>query len=132
MKRKEDPRLITGRGNYVDDMVLPGMLYMALVRADVAHAKVRSIDKSAAEAREGIYAVLTGEDIDVGAPLPMVWVPPGVEVKTPEHWPLARGEVNHVGDPVAVIVGADKYGVVDALADVIVEYDELPAVIDPE
>ena len=132
MKRKEDPRLITGRGNYVDDMVLPGMLYMALVRADVAHAKIRSIDKSAAEAREGIYAVLTGEDIGVGAPLPMVWVPPGVEVKTPEHWPLARGEVNHVGDPVAVIVGADKYGVVDALADVVVEYDELPAVIDPE
>jgi carbon-monoxide dehydrogenase large subunit len=132
MKRKEDPRLITGRGNYVDDMALPGMLHMALVRSPFAHAKITSIDKSAAESRQGIYAVLTGEDIDVGAPLPMVWVPPGIEVKTPEHWPLARGEVNHVGDPVAVIVGGDKYGVIDAAADVVVEYDELPAVIDPE
>jgi carbon-monoxide dehydrogenase large subunit len=132
MKRKEDPRLITGRGNYVDDMALPGMLYMALVRSPIAHGRITSIDKSAAEGMQGVYAVLTGEDLDVGAPLPMVWVPPGVEVKTPEHWPLARGEVNHVGDPVAVVVGADKYGVIDAAEQIVVEYDELPAVIDPE
>jgi aerobic carbon-monoxide dehydrogenase large subunit len=132
MKRKEDPRLITGRGTYVDDMVLPGMLYMALVRSPIAHGKITSIDKSGAEGMQGVYAVLTGEDLDVGAPLPMVWVPPGVEVKTPEHWPLARGEVNHVGDPVAVVVGADKYGVIDAAEQVIVDYEELPAVIDPE
>ncbi|HKN93076.1 MAG TPA: xanthine dehydrogenase family protein molybdopterin-binding subunit [Thermoleophilaceae bacterium] len=132
MKRKEDPRLITGRGNYVDDISLPGMLHMALVRSDVAHARITSIDASAAEGMEGVHAVLTGEDIDVGAPLPMVWVPPGVEVKTPEHWPLARGEVNHVGDPVAVVVGSDKYGVIDAAAQIVVQYEELPAVIDPE
>jgi aerobic carbon-monoxide dehydrogenase large subunit len=132
MKRKEDPRLITGRGNYVDDMVLPGMLYMALVRSPVAHARISSIDTSGAKGRPGVRAVLTGEDLDVGQPLPMVWIPPGVEVKTPEHWPLARGEVNHVGDPVAVVVGDDKYGVIDAAEQVIVEYDELPAVIDPE
>jgi aerobic carbon-monoxide dehydrogenase large subunit len=132
MKRKEDPRLITGRGNYVDDMALPGMLYMAVVRSDIAHGRIRSIDKSGAEGMPGVHAILTGEDLDVGAPLPMVWVPPGVEVKTPEHWPLARGEVNHVGDPVAVVVGADKYGVIDAAEQIIVEYDELPAVVDPE
>jgi aerobic carbon-monoxide dehydrogenase large subunit len=132
MKRKEDPRLITGRGTYVDDMVLPGLLYMALVRSPIAHGKITSIDKSGAEGMQGVHAVLTSEDLDVGAPLPMVWVPPGVEVKTPEHWPLARGEVNHVGDPVAVVVGDDKYGVIDAAEQVIVEYDELPAVIDPE
>jgi aerobic carbon-monoxide dehydrogenase large subunit len=132
MKRKEDPRLITGRGNYVDDMVLPGLMYMALVRSPIAHGKITSIDKSGAEGMQGVHAVLTGEDLDVGAPLPMVWVPPGVEVKTPEHWPLARGEVNHVGDPVAVVVGDDKYGVIDAAEQVVVEYDELPAVIDPE
>jgi aerobic carbon-monoxide dehydrogenase large subunit len=132
MRRKEDPRLITGRGSYVDDMVMPGMVYMALVRSPVAHAKITSIDTSGAKSFPGVRAVLTGEDINVGAPLPMVWVPPGVEVKTPEHWPLARGEVNHVGDPVAVVVGDDKYGVIDAAEQVIVEYDELPAVIDPE
>jgi aerobic carbon-monoxide dehydrogenase large subunit len=132
MKRKEDPRLITGRGNYIDDIVLPGMVYMALVRSPVAHARISSVDTSGAKSFPGVRAVLTGEDLEVGAPLPMVWVPPGVEVKTPEHWPLARGEVNHVGDPVAVVVGDDKYGVIDAAEQVIVEYDELPAVIDPE
>ena len=132
MKRKEDPRLITGRGSYVDDMIVPGMVYMALVRSPVAHAKISSIDTSGAKSAPGVLAVLTGEDLNVGAPLPMVWVPPGVEVKTPEHWPLARGEVNHVGDPVAVVVGDDKYGVIDAAEQVIVDYDELPAVVDPE
>ena len=71
MKRKEDPRLITGRGNYVDDMVLPGLVYMALVRSPIAHGRITSIDKSGAEGMQGVHAVLTGEDLDVGAPLPM-------------------------------------------------------------
>ncbi len=69
---------------------------------------------------------------DLGGPLPMAWVPPGVEVNNPEHWPLARGVVKHVGDPVAVVVGDDRYAVSDAVEDVIVEYEPLPAVIDPE
>ena len=132
MRRKEDARLITGRGQYVDDFVLPGTLHMAIVRSPEAHARITSIDSSAALARPGVQAVLTGADLDLGAPLPMVWVPPGVEVKTPEHWPLARGVVKHVGDPVAVVVGEDKYAVVDAAEDVIVEYDPLTAVVDPE
>ncbi len=133
MRRKEDPRLITGRGRYVEDIALPGMLWAAFVRAPVAHAKVTAIDTSAATARPGIEAVFTGEDMsDLGGPLPMAWAPPGVEVKNPEHWPLARGEVNHVGDPVAVVIGHDRYAVVDAAADVIVDYDELPVVADPE
>ena len=62
----------------------------------------------------------------------MAWVPPGVEVKAPEHWPLARGEVKHVGDPVAVVVGEDRYAVVDAAEEVVVDYDPLPVVVDPE
>ena len=62
----------------------------------------------------------------------MVWAPPGVEIKTPEHWPLARGEVKHVGEAVAVVVGDDQYAVVDAAEDVFVEYDELPVVVDLE
>ena len=81
-----------------------------------------------------MVAVLTGEDMagDFAGPLPMVWAPPGVEIKTPEHWPLKRGEVKHVGDPVAVVVATSRHGAVDAAEDVIVEYDPKPAVVDPE
>ena len=133
IRRKEDPRLITGRGRYVDDITLPGVLWAALIRSPEAHARIVSIDASAARERPGIYAVFTGEDLsDLGGPLPMAWVPPGVEVKNPEHWPLAKGTVNHVGDPVAVVLGEDRYAVVDATEDVVVEYDPLPVVTDPE
>jgi aerobic carbon-monoxide dehydrogenase large subunit len=134
MKRKEDPRLITGRGNYIDDMALPGMLWAAFVRSPEAHARVVSIDTSAATERSDVVGVFTHEDLagDFAIPMPMIWAPPGVEIKTPEHWPLARDAVKHVGDPVAVVIGTDRYGVVDAAEDVIVEYDPLPAVVDPE
>jgi carbon-monoxide dehydrogenase large subunit len=76
--------------------------------------------------------VFTGEDLDMEAPLPMAWVPPGVEVKVPEHWALAKGTVRHVGDPVAVVIGEDRYAVTDAAEDVVVSYDRLPVVTDPE
>jgi len=133
MRRKEDPALITGKGRYVDDIALPAMLWASFVRSPEAHAKVVSIDTSVAVGRPGINAVFTGEDMaDIGGPLPMAWAPPGVEVANPPHWPLARGEVNHVGDPVAVVIGEDRYAVADAADDVIVEYDPLPAVVDPE
>src|SRR5215216_4884410 len=134
MRRKEDPRMITGLGTYVDDMVLPGMLYAAIVRSPEAHATITSIDKSAAEARDDVVAVFTGEDLagDFEGPMAMVWAPPGVEIRTPEHWPLKRGEVKHVGDPVAVVVATSRHIAVDAAEDVIVEYDPKPAVVDPE
>ena len=133
LRRKEDPRLITGRGRYIDDISLPGTLWAALVRSPEAHARIVSIDTSQAAQRPGVHAVFTGEDMgDLAAPLPMAWVPPGVEVNNPPHWPLARGTVNHVGDPVAVVLGEDRYAVIDAAEDVVVEYDPLPAVIDPE
>ena len=133
MRRKEDPRLITGRARYIDDISLPGTLWAMLVRSPEAHAKIVSIDGSAAAARPGVHAVYTGEDMsDLGGPLPMAWAPPGVEVANPEHWPLARGTVNHVGDPVAVVIGEDRYAVSDAAEDVLVEYEPLPAVVDPE
>jgi carbon-monoxide dehydrogenase large subunit len=133
IRRKEDPKLITGKGEYVDDIVVAGALWAAIVRSPEAHARILSIDTEAAKARGGIRAVLTGEDLsDLGAPLPMAWAPPGVEVLTPEHWPLARGKVCHVGDPVAVVVGDDKYVVQDAVEDVIVDYEPLPAVVDME
>ncbi len=133
IRRKEDPRLITGRATYVDDFVVHGMLHMAVVRSPEAHAKILSIDASEALARPGIKAVFTGEDMsDLLAPLPMAWAPPGVEMNTPERWPLARGEVNHVGDAVAMVIGEDKYDVVDAAQSVHVEYESLPAVVDME
>jgi aerobic carbon-monoxide dehydrogenase large subunit len=132
LRRKEDPRLIQGRARYVDDISLPGTQYVAFVRSPEAHAKITSIDASAALARPGIVAVYTGDDLDAGGPLPIAWVPPGVDVKSPDHWPLAKGEVKHVGDAVAAVIGADRYAVVDAAEDVLVEYEPLPVVIDPE
>jgi carbon-monoxide dehydrogenase large subunit len=133
IRRKEDPRLITGRAQYVDDITVHGMLHMSIVRSTEAHANIVSIDTSAALALPGVTAVYTGEDLsDLLAPLPMAWAPPGVEVKVPERWPLARGKVCHVGDAVAMVVGEDKYGVVDAANAVRVEYETLPVVIDVE
>jgi carbon-monoxide dehydrogenase large subunit len=133
LKRKEDPRLITGQGRYIDDISLPGTLWAALVRSPEAHARIVSIDTSAAAARPGVQAVFTGADMgDLGGPLPMAWVPPGVEVNNPPHWPLAKETVNHVGDPVAVVLGEDRYAVIDAAEDVVVEYDPLPVVTDAE
>ncbi len=134
MRRKEDPRMIRGRGRYIDDIVVPGTLWAAIVRSPEAHAKLVSIDTSAAAARDDVVAVFTGEDLagDFAAPMAMAWAPPGVEIKTPEYWPLARGEVKHVGDLVAVVVGTDRYSVVDAAEEVVVEYDPLPVIVDPE
>jgi aerobic carbon-monoxide dehydrogenase large subunit len=132
MRRKEDPRMITGRGRYVDDFVLPGMLYMAIVRSPEAHARITSIDASGAKSAPGVHGVFTADDLKLESPLPMAWVPPGVEVKAPETWPLAKGVVKYVGQAVAVVVGSDKYGVVDAAEQVLVDYDPLPVVVDPE
>jgi carbon-monoxide dehydrogenase large subunit len=129
LRRKEDPRLITGRASYVDDINLVGQVWAAWVRSPEAHAKIVSIDTSGVP--EG-FKVFTHDDLDMEAALPMAWVPPGVEVKTPDHWVLAKGEVKHVGDPVALVVGDDRYAVVDAAEAVIVEYDPLPVVTDPE
>ncbi|MBA3261068.1 MAG: xanthine dehydrogenase family protein molybdopterin-binding subunit [Thermoleophilaceae bacterium] len=134
LKRKEDPRMITGRGYYTEDIQLPGMLYAVIVRSPEAHATITSIDTSAAKERDGVVAVYTGEDLagDFAGPLPMVWAPPGVEINTPEHWPLKRGEVKHVGDPVAVVVATSRTAAFDAADDVIVDYDPKPVVVDPE
>lgn len=133
LKRKEDPRLITGRATYVDDIMPVGTLWMAFVRSPEGHARIASIDTSAAAARDDVVAVFTGEDLhDLAAPLPCAWVPPGVELNAPEHWPLARGRVAHFGDPVAVVIGEDRYSVVDAAEEVVVDYEPLPVVTDPE
>ena len=134
LRRKEDPRLITGQGIYVDDIQLPGMLHAAIVRSPEAHATITSIDVSAALARDDVRAVMTGEDLaeDLEAPLAMLWAPPGTEIKAPEHWPIARGKVGYVGQALAIVIGDDRYGVVDAAEEVIVELEPLPVVVDVE
>ena len=134
MKRKEDPRMVTGRGRYTEDINIPGTLHAAIVRSPEAHAAITSIDVSAAKERQGVVAVFTGEDLaeDFAAGLAMVWAPPGVEMRTPDHWPLKRGQVKHVGDPVAVVVAVTRGQAYDGAEDVIVEYDPKPAVVDPE
>jgi carbon-monoxide dehydrogenase large subunit len=135
LKRKEDPRLITGRAKYVDDLTPAGTLWCSFVRSTEAHAKITSIDTSEAKAAPGVVAVYTGEDLadlGIGGALPMAWVPPGVEVRNHDHWPLAVGEVNHVGDPVAVVIGDGRSEMQDASELVFVDYEPLPAVIDLE
>ncbi len=135
MRRKEDPRLITGRGRYVDDLTPQGTLWCAFVRSTEAHARIVSIDKSEAEALPGVHAVYTGEDMEalgILDALPMAWVPPEVEVRNAKHWPLARGEVKFVGDPIAVVIGEGRYAMQDAAESVFVDLEPLPVAIDLE
>lgn len=131
IKRCEDPRLITGRGIYVDDIHLPGMLYLQILRSVHAHARILRIDASQAAALPGVVAVLTGEEAKrLTPPLPASPTIPGLRV--PEHYPLATDRVRFVGEPVAAVVAVDRYLARDALDLIQVEYEPLPAVADPE
>src|SRR5262245_15567655 len=127
--RKEDPELITGRGRYVDNISLPGMLWVALVRSPFAHARIRSIDVSQARELPGVVAVYTGEDFEFAAPLFMAW-PINDRVKNPPHWPLTKDKARYVGDPVAVVVAESRGLAKDALDLVEVDWEPLPAVTD--
>ena len=128
VKRREDPRLIQGRGTYVDDVKIAGMRHLAFKRSDVAHGRIRSIDTRAAEALDGVEAVFTGAQIArFLAPMPI-----GTPFPSPEHRAVAVDVVRFVGDPVAVVVACDRYVARDAADAVAVDYDPLPAVVDPE
>ena len=132
IKRLEDPALITGRAKYTDDLQLPNMAYAAILRSPCAHARIKRIDTSKAAAMEGVIAVFTGEDIaQSGVPgvVPVGWLLP--DLKTPPHPLLARDKVRHVGDGVAVVVAEDRYTAYDALEAIEVEYEPLPAVVNP-
>ncbi|WP_028930487.1 xanthine dehydrogenase family protein molybdopterin-binding subunit [Pseudonocardia asaccharolytica] len=133
VRRREDAALLTGRATWTDNIALPAALHMALVRSPLAHARIRGIGAEAARALPGVVAVLTGEDLadDFAIGLPCGW-PVTEDIKIPEHLPLARGEVNHVGEAVAVVVATDAATARDALELVEVDYDELPAVVDVE
>ncbi len=129
VKRKEDPGLITGSGKYVGDLKLPGMHHVAFVRSPYAHAKIRSIDSSAAAAREGVLAVVTGEDLsDQYEPVPMAG---GKEaLANYSHHALSVGHVRHIGEAVAAIIAVSEQVAEDAIDDVEVDWEELPASAD--
>jgi aerobic carbon-monoxide dehydrogenase large subunit len=131
-RRKEDARLITGRTTWTDNMVLPGMLHLAVVRSPVAHGKISSIDVSAAQEAPGVIAVLTGRDVaEEQGSIPCAW-PVTPDMVNPGHPSIAVDEVNHVGEAVAVIVARSKAAAQDAVELVDVDYDLLPAVLDME
>ena len=131
IKRREDPRLISGLGTYVDDIKMVGMLHLALVRSPYAHANIVSVDTSAAKAAEGVVAVYTGEELaDQLGSLICGWVVP--DTKEVPHPPLAIGKVRCVGDAVAAVVATDPSIAVDAAALVDVDYEPLDAVANAE
>ncbi len=124
--RKEDGRLLTGRGTFVDDVVLAGMLHVAFVRSPIARGKITSIDTSLARDMPGVEAVFTVEDLDaIKAELLSFFLVP-TEVPVPL---LARGEVRYVGDPVVMVVASDRYLAEDAAGLVVVEYEEEDPVV---
>lgn len=132
IKRREDPRLITGKAKYTDDMQLPGMLCMAVVRSPHAHAFIKSIDTSAAAKMPGVVAVFTGNDLTGLGNVPCAWLIPTGNLKTPPHEPLAKHKVRYVGDGVAIVLAENRYLAQDAVEAVVVDYDVLPAVVNPE
>jgi carbon-monoxide dehydrogenase large subunit len=130
IRRREDPRLITGTATYVDDIQMPGMHFAAIVRSPHAAAKIRSIDTKAAAKTPGVVAIFTSKDTGKIGPVPCGASIPGLRV--PHHHVLATDRVYYVGHPVAVVVSTDKYLARDAADLIEVDYDVLPAVADPE
>jgi carbon-monoxide dehydrogenase large subunit len=134
IRRREDPRLITGRATYVDDVRQVGTVYAAFVRSPHGHAKIVSIDASAAKADPRVLAVYTGEDLHhahgLKSSLPVAHKM--ADLKTPPHYMLALDEVRVVGDAVAIVVASTPYAARDAVELITVEYEVMPAVTDVE
>jgi len=134
VKRVEDPRFITGKGRYLDDIQMPGMTHLAILRSPYAHANIRAVDTSAARTMPGVVAVFTGADIPYN-PLPMAWPAGGVagiqnNVNTPRV--LATDSVKWTGEGVAAVVAETAAQAVDALEAIVVDYEPLPVVVDAE
>jgi carbon-monoxide dehydrogenase large subunit len=130
IKRREDPRFLTGKGNYVDDVKLPGMTYASFVRSPFAHARIKKIDASAAKKMKGVVAVYTGKDLVDGGmkPLPVGWLLPNIKIVP--HLPLAADKARYVGDAVAVVIAETPYIARDAAEQVKVDYEELPVLVE--
>jgi carbon-monoxide dehydrogenase large subunit len=133
VKRREDPRLITGQATYVDDIKLLGMLYMAVLRSPYGHARIKSINTEAARTYPGVKAVYTAADLKgvvgpVAVAVPLGKMTEGMGIRAP----LADGKVRYYGDPVAVVIADDRYVARDARDLIEVDYEPLPAVTDVE
>jgi carbon-monoxide dehydrogenase large subunit len=132
--RLEDARLLTGRALFVDDVQLPGMLHAAFLRSDEAHGLLRGVDARAARRRRGVVAVFTAEDLgEYWRPGPLLVPPPpipGLVFNVATQVPLARDKVRHVGEPIALVIAESRYLAEDALEDIRVDLEPLPAVTD--
>jgi carbon-monoxide dehydrogenase large subunit len=135
VRRREDRRFLTGRGEYVSDLVMEGELHCAFVRSPHAHARIRAVRTAAAAAAPGVAAVFTGADMaaDRVGPMTPLWRIPGVDgtkMNEPPRWALARDAVRHVGEAVAMVVAATRNQALDAAELVEVDWEPLPAVVD--
>ncbi|MDQ1614286.1 MAG: aerobic carbon-monoxide dehydrogenase large subunit, partial [Actinomycetota bacterium] len=130
LRRKEDARLVTGRTTWTDNINLPGLLYMAILRSPMAHARITRIDVSPALTRPGVVAAFSANEIgDKLGSQPCVW-PVTDDIKIPAFPGLAKNEVRFVGECVAVVVASDRYAAADALEAIDVDYEPLPPVLD--
>jgi len=128
--RKEDARLVTGKTNWTDNIILPGLLHVAYVRSPFAHARISRIDVSGALQVPGVVAAFTGEDFGAEqGSLPCAW-PVTPDIVIPAHPPMATEEVRYVGEAVACVVARDRYTAADAVSAVEVDYEPLPPVLD--
>ena len=136
VKRNEDRKLLTGQALFIDDVELPGMLHAAFLRSQVAHARIRSVDVSRALKRPGVVAAYTAHDLGAyWQPGPLLVPPPpiaGIVFNQRSQVPLAKDWIRHVGEPIVVVVAESRYVAEDALDDIDVDLEQLPAVVDIE
>jgi carbon-monoxide dehydrogenase large subunit len=125
VKRKEDPRFIRGAGQYIDDLVLPGMLWLDIVRSPYAHATIKSIDASEALKVPGVAAVITGADLEKAG---LHWMP---TLAGDKQMVLPTTTVMYAAQEVAAVVATSRYAAADGVAAVLVEYEPLPVIVDP-
>ena len=132
IKRREDPRMITGRGVYTDDVKLPGQAHAVFVRSPHAHARVKRVDLAAARRVPGVITAFSGKDLADGGvnPLPCGWLLP--DLKIPEYRAIATSTAHFVGHAVAVVIGDSAYAAKDGADQVVVDYELLPSVTDGE
>lgn len=129
IKRKEDPKLITGNGLYLDDIKIPGLLHASILRSPYPHANIISVNKDKALEVPGVIAVYTGKDLEGKLnPVPTSWKVPGMNLIETEQYPLAINTARYVGDGVAMVVATSKYIAADAVELIDVEYEVLPSI----
>jgi carbon-monoxide dehydrogenase large subunit len=129
--RKEDAEFLTGQAKYTDDLTVPGMLWMAVVRSPFAHARIKGVDTSKALATPGVVAAFSGADFEWAGPLLMAW-PVTADINNPPHYPLAKDKARYQGEGVAVVVAETRAAAADGVEAVGVEYEQQPAVTDSD